>query len=91
MYPVIQVRASGAELSNSLVLRCDDAPAGLGIEFQGRSVALGVICRDHKVTGSTIRGFEDGIVMRLGAMKQAEGERQAKGERREAISGQTAS
>lgn len=67
-YPVIQVRASGAELANSLVRRCDENPAGLGIEFQGRSVALGVICRDHKVTGSTIRGFEDGIAMRLGAM-----------------------
>ncbi|MCM2314453.1 MAG: FecR domain-containing protein [Thermoanaerobaculia bacterium] len=68
VYPVIQVRASGAELSNSLVRRCDDTPGGLGIEFLGGSVPLGVICRDHKVTGSTIRGFENGIAMRLGAM-----------------------
>lgn len=66
--PAVQVRASGAEISSSLVHRCDGAPGGAGIEFQGRSVALGALCRDHRVTGSTIRGFQDGIVMRLGAM-----------------------
>lgn len=66
--PAVQVRASGAEIASSLVRRCDGAAGGAGIEFQGRSVALGAICRDHRVTGSTIRGFEDGIVMRLGAM-----------------------
>jgi hypothetical protein len=67
-FPAIQVRASGAVIERTLIRRCDGAPAGAGLELQGRSPALGVICRDHRVTGSTIRGFDDGIVLRLGAM-----------------------
>jgi hypothetical protein len=67
-WPALQVRSSGAEIVNSLVRRCENSASGPGIEFQGRSVALGSICRNHKVTGSTIRGFDDGIVLRLGAM-----------------------
>lgn len=67
-FPALQVRASGAVIENSLVRRCDGEPSGAAIEFQGRSVALGAICRDHRVTGSTIRGFADGIVLRIGAL-----------------------
>jgi hypothetical protein len=67
-WPALQVRSAGAEIVSSLVRRCENSASGPGIEFQGRSVALGSICRNHKVTGSTIRGFDDGIVLRLGAM-----------------------
>ncbi|MBI2214422.1 MAG: right-handed parallel beta-helix repeat-containing protein [Acidobacteria bacterium] len=67
-HPVLQIRSSGAVIERSYIHRCDDAAGSVGIEFQGRSVALGAICRNHMVTGSTIRGFDAGIVLRLGAM-----------------------
>ena len=70
-YAALQIRSAGAVIENSYIHSCDATAAGTGIEFQGQSVALGKICRDHRVAGSTIRGFESGILLKLGALDNA--------------------
>ncbi|MGK2859293.1 MAG: right-handed parallel beta-helix repeat-containing protein [Thermoanaerobaculia bacterium] len=67
-YSALQIRSAGATIENSYIHHCDASVAGTGIEFQGQSVALGKICRNHRVAGSTIRGFEIGIFLKLGAL-----------------------